>query len=544
MIFRTLLALLFFSTSLFSQEQSEIASLPIQAKGLVLIGKASLLYEDANLKDVAGLHAIGLEIPGGLEALQTYLNPLYLGRPISAEILKEVRQTIEKYFKDHNIPLIAVTVPEQEITSGCLQMIVTVSRLGELRVVGNCHFSISNLTRYIHIQPGEEIREQTLVKNVDLMNRNPFRHVDVIYAAGKEPGTTDIILAVKDRRLFRFYAGTDNTGIESTGEERWYAGVNWGNVFNLGHLFFYQYTTSTDFHKFQAHTAQYVAPLSWGHILTIYGGITFVHAHVPFPGMKNHGNSEQASLRYTVPLNQRGFLAQDVIFGGDFKRTNNTVEFSETTEIFGKNVNLTQFLLEYNGDYRKTRFRIDYDFQVYWSPGQWIADQSNADYNSLRPGAKNHWVYGKAFCNYLQRLAGETSLYLLIEGQISNQALLPSEQFGLGGYDTVRGYKERQLNFDSAILLSGEFRSPAWHISKCKKDALQLLCFLDYGTGWNHDPSPGEPKHDYLAGVGPGIRYTYDPNLSFRFDWGIKLHRKEIFGGGFSQIYFAVVGSF
>ena len=39
---------------------------------------------------------------------------------------------------------------------------------------------------------------------------------------------------------------------------------------------------------------------------------------------------------------------------------------------------------------------------------------------------------------------------------LSNCNLLGSETFGLGGYDTVRGYDQRDINTDDGLLLSGQ----------------------------------------------------------------------------------------
>lgn len=135
----------------------------------------------------------------------------------------------------------------------------------------------------------------------------------------------------------------------------------------------------------------------------------------------------------------------------------------------------------------------------------------NADYNALRPGAKNHWVIGRASFKYLQSLPARFGILLHGRGQISSQNLLPSEQVGLGGFDTVRGYTERQLNYDSALLATVELQSPSFRVLGLKrakfKDNAYFIGFVDCGYGGNHNLIPGEPNSDYLLGVGPGLRY-------------------------------------
>ncbi|MBF5060223.1 hypothetical protein NEPTK9_001754 [Candidatus Neptunochlamydia vexilliferae] len=256
------------------------------------------------------------------------------------------------------------------------------------------------------------------------------------------------------------------------------------------------------------------------------------------------------SARYNVPLNITQYLEHEIAVGADFKRTNNTFEFEEDFPLLGSPVNLTQLVVGYAGNYNRSSYRLDFDGDLYWSPGNLFTDQSDAVYDSLRPDAKNHWVYFRGSFVYLQRLPKSFSLSLLARGQIASQNLLPSEQFGLGGYSTVRGYDQREVNKDGAILLSGEARSPAFRVLKNIKsqwkvdDAMQFLIFLDYGWGSDHNALPGERKTDYLLGKGPGVRYTIEPYLTARLDWGIKLHKKADFGGGNTMVHFNVTASY
>ena len=131
----------------------------------------------------------------------------------------------------------------------------------------------------------------------------------------------------------------------------------------------------------------------------------------------------------------------------------------------------------------------------------------------------------------------------------SSQSLLPSEQLGIGGYDSVRGYEERQFNADTGIVASLEFRSPAFPVFSSKKsskanDSLLFLGFIDYGYGRNHTPPfPGQ-KHQFLASIGPGLRYQAANSISVRCDWGIRLHNRAGFPGGTNLFHFGAVASY
>jgi len=521
-----------------------------QLNGIVLVGDRSDMLRNYDLDNFQGVETIDLMIPGGAARLERELC-VYLNQPLTRLTIRDIKYTISEYYRDNNYPLVVVEVPEQDITSGVLQLVILEGRLGKVSVQGNCYFSSQRLRNYIDLMPNDPICERGLIRDLNFINRNPFRRVDVVYSPGEDVGTTDLTLMVDDRRPLRFYAGVENNGVPSTSRSRWLAGFNWGNAFWLDHILAYQFTASYKTSEFFAHTLQYIAPLPWHHVFNVYGGYSRVSADLPIPNMRNTGRSYQASGRYSIPLPPSRALYHEFTIGYDWKRTNNTIEFSDTILNFGKNVNISQFLLGYSGNYERPRYRLDFGLDAVFSPGKMMSDQSKEDYESLREGADNDWVYGVGQFVYLQRLPQDFSLSLLFKGQLTYQNLLPSEQFYLGGYDTVRGYDQRQVNSDNGILLSGELRSPAVQILKHFKarhrnvrDAFQALIFLDYGWGINHDAIPGFPKSEWLMGAGPGVRYTIDPYLTARLDWGVKLHKQAAFGGGNTEVHFAVTASY
>lgn len=513
---------------------------------IVLLGKRN--YKPPQ-EDMQRVDWIDVEVPGRSSTLRNQLS-VFLDKPVTIETLGEIKKTISSYYAASKRPFVIVEIPQQEVTSGVLQIVVIESRLGNLLVEGHGWSSTDTLKKYFDIKPGQPLDENRLIQNISFVNRNPFRRVDLVFAPGEEEGTTDVVLATKDRRPFRVYAGANNLGTEPIGPNQWYAGFNWGNAFGLDHLLSYQFTSAFNIHRFQAHTAEYIALLSWGHVLNIYGGYSEVHPQVPAPFKRNDGWSMQVSTRYVIPLRIFPYLEHEITAGCDFKRTNNTFEFTEQLPVFGQNVNLTQVVLGYSGNYERNIYRLDFKGNFYWSPGRLVADQTNADYASLRPGAVNQWVYFRGYLNYLQRLPKSFSLAFRAVGQGSSEPLLPSEQIGLGGFETVRGYEENEVTVDNALVLNLEARSPALPFSQWLKpgsaipDGLQFLVFFDYGWGLNRKTIPGTQNAVYLMGIGPGVRYTLEPYLTARLDWGFRLHDKPWFETNCSRIHFNVTASY
>lgn len=526
-----------------SAPASEQSQPLIAIKAIVLLGPSAPELTPEQLQHMQGVQWIGVDLPGSKQNLQKELEPLLDHHAITIDSVKEIQTKIKDFYKNASHPFVLIQVPPQDVTEGVLQFRILETHVGNVSVEGNSWHSGRVLKQFLGLKKGDEIDTDEIRENLYFINRDPFLQADLIYSQGKEDYTTDVTLAIKERSPIQLYAGVDNTGIESVGRNRWFMGFNWGNAFGLGHQLAYQYTASYNRNQFQAVTVQYIAPLTWHHILNVYGGYSVVNPHFSFPTTRNHGWSCQGSLRYEIPLPMYSHLEHNVIVGGDFKRTNNTFEFSDVSPRASHNVNLTQLLVEYKGSYSQNSFQFDFDGELFFSPGSWLPDQSKHAYQSLRRGGSPTWVYFRGALSYLQRLPANWALYLLSRGQIASNNLLPSEQYGIGGYDTVRGYEQRTLNKDTAFLSTLEVRTPQISIFKKHVDGLQFLAFVDYGWGTDHTAEIPGFKTNYLLGTGPGIRYVYDTYLTMRFDVGAKLHKKH-FNGGLAMIHFSVIGSF
>ncbi len=504
-------------------------------KGIILLCDR----EDLNQKGIENL--LGIEIgrvclpgsPLSQEDFRMMLQENFLGQPLTKCLISEIKTSILDYYRRHHRPVVTVIAPQQDVSGCVLQLIVLEGYVGEVEICGNKYFSSKRLCRYLRLQPGDPIRSDIVNQDLYWINKNPFRQVDLIYKPGRCIGTTDIMMVVQDRRPFRIYAGIDNTGNDFTGNNRLFAGFNWGNVFGWDHLLSFQFTADEEFKRFLAYTLHYTIPLPWRHLINLYGGYSTVDTKFKVPEIletrfRNHGFSGQASFRYDMPLKPiYGFL-QEFTWGFDWKRTNNNLEFGGFP-VFSKNVNLTQFMLSYNMGYETKKLITTFEVEGFVSPFKWLPDQTNADYQSLRPFAKNKYVYGRGSFSLVYHFHRWFYYNIFLRGQAASTNLLPSEEYGVGGYDTVRGYKERAANGDYAFIANFELLNSPFPFSKvfgieCNTDALQFLVFGDYGAAFVNKAAVSQKKNQHLYSVGPGLRYRIGPYASLRLDWGFQLH--------------------
>jgi len=139
------------------------------------------------------------------------------------------------------------------------------------------------------------------------------------------------------------------------------------------------------------------------------------------------------------------------------------------------------------------------------------------NYGLARLGADSDWQawYAGGDARYRR---GNWTWIARLQAQYADAPLIPGEQFGLGGINSVRGLNERELSGDRGYQASLEL----WGAPSLS-GRLRWLAFLDAGRVVNDRPLPGEVAAESVASAGVGARYTWGERLSARADWGYVL---------------------
>jgi hemolysin activation/secretion protein len=463
----------------------------------------------------------------------------YIGQPVTMKSLAELTRSIVAFFRDNDRPVVNVFVPEQSITSGFVQVVVVVSRVEKVEATGARWFSNQDLRAEVGLRPGDPISSSQLNSDLSWINRNPFLQSDVLMAPGNAPGTTDLLLRTQDRFPLRVYAGFEDSGNQYTGNDRILTGFNYGNLFGIGQQLSYQFTTGTDVNKFTAHSGTYVIPLPWRHQLTFFGSYSDSSTNLG-PDLSTSGVNWQISGRYEIPLPGTEHFTESVTGGFDFKRSNDNLIFGVAT-VSNVFTDVDQFVLSYQASAQDDYGSTSGSATGFWSPGGLSKYDRDIDYMGTRGGARTNYAYGQLTLNRVTRLPLDFTWTVRGEVQESDANLLPSEQWGLGGYATVRGYDERVVNGDNGFLVSTEVATPPVSIGeffglKAIKDQLQFLGFVDYGGTSLHQVTPADVNpNNNLFSVGPGLRYVINPYISIRFDYGFQLINTGIADTGFES---------
>ena len=498
-----------------------------ELKALVFLNSGELVKPDG-MSGVSGI-VTDIEILKNQDFQE--LIKVYFGKPATLGSLNQLTRSVIEYYRKMGFPVVNVIIPRQTVRDGLVQIVVTEAKVGKVIVEGARWFNPDKLKNEVGLREGDKVDGEQLQEDIRWLNTNPFRSTSLAFQPGESPGTTDVILEVNDRLPIRGFFTYDNYGIDLTGKNRLSTGFNFGNLFNEEQQVNFQYTTTTQqiFNSLNVYSGSWIVPLPWRHLFTVYGAYAGSKADIEPEGQLT-GSSWQVSGRYNIPLPLIEQYTQELYVGFDFKQASNSLLIFNTSIGSGGGFgtyNVIQFAGGYSGNMPDPIGSTQFEVGGFYSPGG-IGDLNNqSTYTTIRTGSDPEYGYGRGSIKRGFILPLNFSLTGALNGQIASTNLMPTEQYGLGGYNTVRGYDERVANGDNAYVLNVEFRTPPGSIFQIfdiqdVEDKIQFLGFFDYGYVGFHQNLPGQIG-TYLMGAGPGLRYNIDRFVSVQFDWGWQL---------------------
>ena len=471
---------------------------------------------------VSGVSFAGLTV-ANQEALRSSLE-VFLERPLTEKSLLILTELIVSHYEKNDRPVVDVWVPAQEeVDPQTLLVQVVEGKVGQVQLRESQYFKASLLAPALRAESGRLLRSRDLTATTTWLSRNPFRKADLFVAAGAGKGEADLVFAFEEKRPWQVYIGYENTGTEATGENRFLLGGVWGNGLNRDHVIAYQATLGTDLAQFQAHGLSWEIPLHRRHEfirLTSSWAEVSSESTTSLGATEIEGSSFQVSFHYGRQLILNDW--QGEVSGGiEFKRSDTFLTFSDFAAFSSDSpVEVVQFRL--NAFLRKpaqtaSDWSTELRASLVASPGGLSGRNDDEDFAAYRAGAESSYFYLRGNGQW-SRAWKDWTILIRAEAQLASGALLPSEQLGLGGLRTVRGYREREFLADSGWWGSLEARSPAWSGNFWQKElSAQGLLFSDHGLTWRENEDS-----EQLLSLGVGARIQWG-NATLRADLGVPL---------------------
>ncbi len=456
----------------------------------------------------------------------------YIGKPVSLSSLDQMVKDVIVAYREGDRPVVDVLLPEQDITSGVVQLVVIESKLARVRVEGVDADTEQFLRSQMRVRNGEVIRASEVLRDLSWVNRSPYRKVDLVYAPGLEFGTTDVILKNYESRANWFYTGYEDSGTNFLGRDRLIVGFNFGDVFGPDRSLSYQFTSDLDFEHVRANSLVYTRSLPWKHSFTVLASFVSVEsALIPVAAGAvgtTAGENVQLSARYTIPLSAPASRKREIDFGFDWKSNATNLEFGGAAAGFlaGVPYEIFQFSLGYAETIQHRRGVTQFNIRGVWSPGDFNNFNSVETFAANRFLSSPDYFYGLASVEHQQRIYNDWSLRFKMQGQVASENLQASEQLGAGGYDSVRGFEQREMVGDQGFWGTVELYTPDLSLARIfdwenESDSLRFLGFFDAASLESVVPLPGSlVNQTQIGSVGVGLRWNYSDWFKFRADYG------------------------
>lgn len=466
----------------------------------------------------------------------------YMGSPVSLASLDQMVKDVIVAYREGDRPVVDVLIPEQDITSGVVQLVVIESELARIRVEGADADTEEFIRSQMRIKKGEVIRASDVLRDLSWVNRSPYRKIDMVYAPGYEFGTTDVILKSYKTKANWFYTGYEDSGTDFLGEDRFIAGFNMGDVIGPRDSLSYQFTSDLDFEHVRANSLVYTHSLPWRHWMTVLASFVSIDSDpIPLGGgnsIDSNGENLQLSGRYGIPLDGVANRQREMDFGFDWKSNGSNLEFLGAPGIgnfslTSNPVEIFQFSIGYQETIQHNRGVSQFDIRGVWSPGDFNNHNSDPVFAASRALSTADYFYATAGFEHQHRLHDDWSMRFKAQGQVANGNLQPSEMLGAGGYDTVRGFDQRVSSGDHGVWGTFELYTPELSIGRIadwenETDSLRFLGFFDAAVLGNEDLLVNEPSSFEMGSVGVGLRWTYSDWFKFRLDYGYPVFTENV----------------
>ena len=428
-------------------------------------------------------------------------------------------EALQDAYLDHGYSASRVLVPEQDLKAGVVRLQVIEARTRNVRVEGNRFFDEANVRASLpSLVPGEPPNTRRIGENIQLANENPAKKARVVLEPTDEQGKVDAVVSVVDDKPTHTTVYLDNTGNSQTGYYRAGVGYQNTNLFNRDHVLTAQVITSpTQISDVTVFGVGYRVPVyRWNGAFDVFAGYSNVNSGTVADLFSVSGSGSIYGVRYTQILRRLGEYEQKLALGWDYRDFRNNVALVGVPGTLVPDITLKPLSLTYFG--RLNQVGRDLSFSVGYSenlPGGADGDQSA--FTAIRAGAVARYGIWRMGAAYTQALPEDLLFRALLAGQYTTNALVPGEQFGMGGVDNVRGYFERSAASDIGHRAQVELYSPELGANIGEDWKARMLVFTDWARG--RDNAPVRVGEQSLGSVGLGMRMNRGKALSLRFDF-------------------------
>jgi len=442
----------------------------------------------------------------------------FLGPGRGPQDVEQARVALEKAYQAKGFQTVSVQIPQQNGANGVVVLNVTESTVGRLRVRGSRYFLPSSIKKNApSIAEGSVPNFNDVTQDVLSLNQWPDRRITPSLKAGVIPGTVDVDLTVQDTFPLHGDVELNNRYSANTDPLRLNASLSYNNLWQLGHSIGGSVQIAPeDINEVQVYSGYYVIRFANPSWLTLIAQGVKQDSNVSTIGSLDvAGKGEIIGGRAIITFPQLTNFFHSLTLGLDYKHfdqnSNNIAVFPPTPVYY------YPFSINYTATYAPKGSVTTADFGVIFNVRGMGSTPQHFDFN--RFDADANFIYLRSDLSHQHDLPWGFQAFGKIQGQVSDQPLVQSEEFAGGGLPTVRGYLEAETLGDNGAFGTLELRSPNF-LSSLGAEANEgrIYIFTDGGYLEQIDPLPEQDFQFALASVGAGARIRFKNHFNASID--------------------------
>lgn len=430
-----------------------------------------------------------------------------IGQTITLADLYGIAADLTRKYRNDGYILTQIVVPPQTIEGGTAKLLVVEGYVNDVHVQGPSKGLglIQNYASKIKIPKGAT-NVADLERWMLLINDLPGVNArGVLSPSTTQTGAADMTVIV-ERDDFDGLLGVDNYGSRYLGKTQMTAAASVNSLLGLNEKITGQIVT-TPMNGFNPELAyvglNYLQPVfNYGTTFELFGSKTLTSPGFDLKQFDVDGRSDLLGVTVRHPFIRSRALNLTGRATFDYRNvdSDNDLEATRKDRIralrVGGRVEAVDTLLGIG--YNIADLEVSHGVDVFG------ASQENTP-NLSRLEAEPDFYKLNAELQRLQRLYGSLNLLVGVTGQVSNNALYSSEEFGVGGISYGRGYDPSEIIGDNGVAGKVELQwTEPYELSFL--ESYQLFGFYDVGRVWNKDATTSSQKIDSIASTGFGVR--------------------------------------
>lgn len=448
----------------------------------------------------------------------------YEGRDISLGELEDLRYKLSMFYIERGYINSGAIIPDQPIPdeNGNIHIRIIEGNLDKIEVSGNDRLRKGYIEDRIRLGAEPPLNMAKLQERLRLIQTDPLiETVNANLKPGIRPGTADLDVTIDEKRAYHGGLQYSNSYSPGAGSHVLEIFASHGNLCGIGDSVDLKYGFTESLYDY---SASYSVPVNARdtRLFFSYSRNSSTLIEDPFDELDIESRNEYYEISLSHPFLRT--LNSEAKLGLIAKK-----EYGETY-LLDKPFSFSDGVINGKSDVSVIRFSQDF---VLKGEKQVMAARSlislginvfGATDNAVAPDSQFlSWIGQVQWARQLENLINSQMIFRT-DVQLSNDALLPVEQFAIGGGKSVRGYRENQLVRDNGLVSSIEIRVPVMNLkipglsTEPEDGKLAVALFYDYGAGWNtRRKSPGALN---ISSAGLGLRYDPSAYAHAHIYWG------------------------